>query len=794
VKGLHPLYQKTLKTLEFNKILKMVAEFASCEEAKSKLMALEPSTQLLEASRRLLETTDARGMLERRGAPSLGGVKNVLGGLHRARIGSVLSPGELLGLAQILKVSRGLLNYREEDDQPNALDSFFFSLEANRYLEDKIFDAILSEEEIADRASPKLADIRRKINMGNHKVRELLNKFIHSSTYQKYLQEPIITMRGGRLCIPVRQECRAEVPGMVHDTSASGATLFVEPMSVVEANNELRMLQNQEKNEIERILAELSALSGEFSEAIERNYRTIVELDVVFAKAKFSREGACWEPKLNDTGCIDLKGARHPLIEKHQVVPIDVRLGRDFDTLVVTGPNTGGKTVTLKTLGLFCIMAASGLHLFAAEGSEVGVFSNIFADIGDEQSIEQSLSTFSSHMKNIVEITKSVAPNTLTLFDELGAGTDPAEGAALAVAILEHVRKSGAKCAATTHYSELKIFALSTHGVENGSCEFDVESLKPTYRLLIGVPGKSNAFAISSRLGLSDAVIEDAKARMSMDNVAFEDILAELEKGRKALEERLEEAEQLRLEAGRLKEETASKKAHYEKTRDQAIEGARAEARRIVSQAKFTYEKVMEELEELRRNQETEGQKQRLNEARSLVKGMLKNAEEAAGTPGALRAGRGNPNQKYAVGDTVQILNLNKPATVLTKPDKDGNLFVQAGIIRMSVNKRDLQKIKEQEKPVQGMVRSEGSKSFKAVKTEVDLRGQDSEEAIFNLEKYLDDAMVAGLNTVTIIHGKGTGALRAAVGTCLKRHPHVKSFRAGRYGEGELGVTVVDLK
>lgn len=796
--SLHPLYQKTLKTLEFHKILEKVAEFASCEDTKTKLAQLEPSGRMEVVAQWQYNTTDARWMLERRGAPAFGGVKNVLGGLHRAQIGSVLSPRELLEMAAVLNVARGLRQYREEDKRETTIDGHFFSLEGNRFLEDKIYLSILSEEEIADQASPKLSDIRRKINLGNSKVREILNKIIHSSSYQKYLQEPIITIRSGRLCIPVKQECRSDVPGMVHDTSSSGATLFVEPMSVVEANNELRVLFSDEQNEIERILAELSAMVGDWAAAIEADYRAIIELDFIFAKAKYSREGNCWEPRINAEGFINLRKARHPLIEKHQVVPIDVRLGREFDTLVVTGPNTGGKTVTLKTIGLFCIMACSGLHLYAAEDSEVSVFQNVFADIGDEQSIEQSLSTFSSHMKNIVEITKNVEDGTLVLFDELGAGTDPTEGAALAVSILEYIRARGAKCAATTHYSELKVFALSEPGVENASCEFDVDSLQPTYRLLIGVPGKSNAFAISKRLGLSDDVIEDAKRRVSRENVAFEDILSDLEKKRRQLEDQLTDAQTLKQEAQKIKEELSAKKNHYETTRDHAIDQARIEAKRIVAQAKAASEKAMNELEELTRQKDTEGQKQRLDEARSLIKGTLRQAENAVGTPGALKQRKGNPNQKYAVGDAVSILNLNKPATVLTLPDKDGNLFVQAGIIKISVNKADIQKTENPEHKGEyqgtGSVRHNANSKFRVVKTELDIRGQDSEEAILNLEKYLDDAVISKLNTVTIIHGKGTGVLRAAVQTRLKNHPSVKSYRLGRYGEGEMGVTVVELK
>ena len=790
---LHPLYDKSLKTLEFDKVLDKICAFASSQEAKNRLLELRPAANLALAAQLQEETSDARQMIERKGTPSFGQVKNVLGSLRRANIGSVLSMRELLDIANVLKTARLLCAFREEYAKETALDGYFSLLEGNKFLEERIFLCILSEEEVADQASPRLSDLRRKIAHTNVRIREILNKIIHSATYQKYLQEPIVTMRSDRMCIPVKQECRSEVPGMIHDTSASGATIFVEPMSVVEANNELRVLISEEKNEIERILAELSALAGEWEEAIGQNFLNIVELDVIFSKAKFSLEEKCWEPELNDQGIINLRKARHPLIDPRVVVPVDVRLGKEFDTLVVTGPNTGGKTVTLKTMGLLCVMAAAGLHIHAQEKSEICIFSNIFADIGDEQSIEQSLSTFSSHMKNIVEITKSVGENTLVLFDELGAGTDPTEGAALAIALLEYISAQGAKCAATTHYSELKLFALSNDRVENASCEFDVNTLRPTYRLLIGVPGKSNAFAISKRLGLDEAIIENAKERVSHEDIAFEDVLAGLEKSQREVDDRLAQASGYEEETRRLREELARQKEHYVKTRDHAIDQARIEAKRIIAQAQYHADSVLGELEEARRQREEEGYKRRLEETKSLIKGTLRKAQDEAGTPDALRRSWINPNEKYAVGDTVQILNLNKPATVLTLPDKDGNLTIQAGIMKISVNKADIRKTDTAQSNTAGMVRSNIEKKSLAVKPQLDLRGQEAHEAILNMEKYIDEATIAGLNVVTIIHGKGTGALRAAVHSQLKTQIGVKSFRVGQFGEGDMGVTIVEL-
>lgn len=795
------LYEKSLHTLEYYKILERVKECAASPWAKEKIGSLMPCTNLADAQRAQQETADAKRLMEKWGSPSIYGVKDVTSCAKRAEIGAVLSPRELLDVAGLMKTCRGLKSYREAEEENTCIDGYFDAMVANKYMEDRICDAILAEDEIADTASSELADIRRKMKNAGQKVRDVLNKIIHSQSYQKALQEPIVSMRGDRYVIPVRSECRGQVPGLIHDTSASGQTIFVEPMAVVEANNELRVLAGREKKEIERILAELSLIVGDSADQVVNNYQMAAYLDFVFAKAAYARKTKGVEPKLNDQGRIDLRRSRHPLLDQETVVPTDVYLGKDFDTLVITGPNTGGKTVALKTMGLFTVMACAGLQIPAAEESEVAVFDGVYADIGDEQSIEQSLSTFSSHMTNIVNILSCVDSNSLVLFDELGAGTDPVEGAALAIAIIEKIRGVGAKVAATTHYSELKTFALSTDGVENGSCEFDVQTLRPTYKLLIGIPGKSNAFAISSKLGLSEDIIEAAKGKVAKENIQFEDILTDLETQRQEMEKQKNLAQFHAEEMERLRADLQKERDHYKATRENAIRQAKLEAGRIIEQAKFASEKAMEEIERLRKQKIDEEIQHKMSVSRSIIKGALNKVDLHKDDPDALR----RPNipyrkQKFHVGDTVTILNLNKTATVETLPDRNGNLTVVAGVMRVAVNERDIRidntMVKKDKNDQTGMkyIKNSTDRMNRTVKTEVDLRGMDGEQALVELEKYLDDAVVSGLHQVTIIHGKGTGVLRNVVQQRLKGHPHVKSFRLGKYGEGETGVTIAELK
>jgi len=803
---LSELYLKSLHALEYDKILLKLAGCCTTDFAKREAEELLPCTDVQEAILRQSHTSAACSLIERQGQPSFYGVSDITGPLGRARIGAALSPAELRRVAQVLKTARLLVSYREAQEGTTAIDGYFNSLVPNRFLEDEIFDAILSDTEISDRASHELFDIRRRISSANARIREVLNKLIHSAAYQKFLQEPIISMRGDRFVIPVRSEYRADVPGLVHDTSSSGATVFIEPMAVVEANNELKTLIGKEQSEIERILSALSGSVAEFYEQIKSDWETIGRLDLIFAKARLSHSMKGTEPKINENGYILLKRARHPLIDPQKVVPTTIELGGDFDTLVITGPNTGGKTVALKTIGLMCAMAASGLHLPAGDGSTTAVFSDIFADIGDEQSIEQSLSTFSAHMTNIVAMMNSIDAGSLALFDELGAGTDPVEGAALAAAILEAARASGARVAATTHYSELKLFALTTDGVENASCEFDVTTLRPTYKLLIGVPGKSNAFAISRRLGLSEGIIDRAQDRLERDNVAFEDVISQMQESRVKIDAEREQAENLRREIEQMKAELADRKRAYAEGKAKAMEKARTEARRIVEQARYAYDKVIKELDELKKQQDREDLARKRNEARVSIQSTLSGAEKVIGATDPLlhRGPRVDP-ATLKIGQEVTVLNLSKTATVETLPDSDGRMTVKAGIVTLSVNVNDLGAVKQTPNAVKkerngqpgrqaAGIAAETGRLVRDARLECDLRGQDTEGAIMTLDKFIDESVMNGFSTVTAIHGKGTGALRVAVHQYLKSNRSVKAYRLGRYGEGEDGVTVIELK
>jgi len=787
--------KKHYRALELDKILKLLAAETACDDAAELALQLTPSTSLTEVQRILTDTDEAHTLLARFGAPSFGGLKNVTNSLRRAEAGGTLNMAELLRIAGVLRTLRGIVEWRAKSaGVQSCLDWRFDSLMPNKYLEDRIYNAILSEEEMADSASPQLAAIRRKIRSASSRVREQLDKMIHSSVYQKYLQDPIVTLRGGRFVVPVKAECRGEIAGLVHDTSSSGATVFVEPMGVVEANNQVKVLQSQEQAEIERILAELSAETGNFSSGTISGYQAAVELNLIFAKANMGYKMKASMPIVNDKHRILLKKARHPLIRADQVVPTDIELGIRFDTLVITGPNTGGKTVSLKTVGLLTLMAMCGLLLPVSENSEISIFNKVLADVGDEQSIEQSLSTFSAHMTNIIRIIEQADESSLILLDELGAGTDPVEGAALAMAILEALRAKGARIAATTHYAELKAYALQTEGVENACCEFDVTTLRPTYRLLIGVPGRSNAFAISLRLGLDSIVVERAKELVSSENTRFEDVVQSLENSRQSLEAERTGAEQARAEAARAQKDAQAIRDSIQAEADKEIEKARHQAAELVARTRGQIDALLNEMDELKRQHN----KTLSAEQKAKLKAGLRSLEETA-DPIHQKEEQGEYvlPRPLQVGDTVLLYDIDKKATVLQLPEGSGkNVLVQAGIIQTRVPLSNLRLV--QEKPVKAprrtVTRNVTGRAQAKVVTELDLRGQMADEAIMNVDQFIDSALLSGIEQLTIIHGKGTGALRAAVQQHLKRHPSVKTYRLGVYGEGESGVTVVELK
>ncbi len=796
-------FEKAIKTLEFDRVLEQLAAAAQTDGAKEKAMRIMPQTSLVRIRKLQLQTSDARKLMGIKGTPPFGGVTDITGHVDRAEKGASLSPAELLRVANVLRVARMLDDYINTDKRfETSLDEVFDRLTANRYLEDRITKSIIAEDLIADEASPELAEIRRKIRNANSRIKENLQKYTSGQTFSKYLQENIVTQRNGRYVVPVKAEYRNEVKGLIHDTSASGATLFIEPLSVVEANNELRFLENQEKKEIERILSVLSQAVADCASALSLDYHNITELAFIFAKAELSYRMNASEPQLNEDGIVDLKRARHPLLDPKKVVPIDIRLGGDFDTLVITGPNTGGKTVSLKTLGLFALMAQSGLHIPTSGESTVCIFDKIFADIGDEQSIEQSLSTFSAHMTNIVSILDDITPESLVLFDELGAGTDPVEGAALAVSVLEHVREIGARCAATTHYAELKAFALDTPGVCNASCEFDVGTLRPTYRLIIGTPGKSNAFAISEKLGLSHAIIERANTLVSSENKRFETVIEQLEVNRMEMEKNADETARLRREYEAQRERADAEIAHMRETAEKELEKARAQAANIIASAKASSEYIFEQIEELKRKKDSENLARELDEARRAIRVNLKESD-AFIDPIIKRDTEGYKLPRpLKVGDQVILVNLDMQGKVTATADKDGMVAVQAGVIKTKVKENELmlvdgKQVKVSDNPKKPKMASQKSVRAAVVREfrpELDLRGEYTDDAWMKTDKYLDDAALAGIKSVTLIHGKGTGALRKAIWDKLKKDSRVKSFRAGAYGEGDYGVTVVDLK
>lgn len=786
--------------LELDKVLELLARHTSCEDARLAALNLEPQSELASAQALMNQTRDAHMLLARFGGPAFGGLTNVNNALYRADAGSTLSLKELLNVASVLHVIRTISQWRSTNEGvATVLDIYFNALVPNRFLEDSITTAIISEEEIADNASPTLADIRRKIRTQESKVRDQLGKYTHNSNFSKYLQDNIITMRNGRYVIPVRNEYRGEVPGLVHDTSSSGATVFIEPMPIVEANNQIKLLKNKEEDEIDRILAELSANVGSFANSIKSSYECAVELNLIFAKAQLAYAMRASVPQLNNEGIIELRRARHPLIDKNKVVPVDISLGTDFDTIVITGPNTGGKTVSIKTIGLMSLMAMCGLMLPVDDRSRISVFDHVLADIGDEQSIEQSLSTFSSHMTKIVSILEEADDRSLVLIDELGAGTDPIEGAALAVSILEQLRNQGAKIAATTHYAELKSYALQTPGVINGSCEFDVQSLKPTYRLLIGIPGRSNAFAISKRLGISDEIIEHAQELVSNENVRFEDVVDRLEQSRAKMEKEREEARKIREEADRELEKAQKLKADIETLRQKELEDAKGQAVRITEQAKREAYQLLNDLEMLKKQQTKEkNAAEMVRRARAVIKKDL-NAIDSASDP---IVALGNDEdyvlpRPLKIGDTVIIADIGNEATVVTLKDKKGLVTVQMGTMKTRVKEENLRLIEKkksaEKKRTVATGRMESRMNMKA-QTSVDLRGMTVEEGILELDRYIDHALRMGINEFTVIHGKGTGVLRSAVRDYLKKSKYVKTSRLGTFGEGEDGVSIVTLK
>lgn len=787
--------QRHSAAVELDKILKLLAEQTASEDASEQALALEPAVSTDEVRRRLQETDDAFVLMAKFGSPSFSGLKNVANPLRRAQAGGVLNLVDFLRIAGVLRTMRAISDWRRKSEgMKTTLDWRFESVVPNKYLEEKINVVVISEEEVADSASPELASIRRRIRAAASRVREQLDKMIRSAAYQKYLQDPIVTMRGGRYVVPVKAECRGEIPGLVHDTSSSGATVFVEPMGVVEANNEIRVLQSRESAEIERILAELSAEAGGFADLIIESYHAAVGLDLIFAKGQLAYKMKASMPKVNDTGRILLNQARHPLIDPKQVVPMNIELGTTFDTLVITGPNTGGKTVTLKTLGLLTLMAMCGLMLPVGDNSEISVFHQVLADIGDEQSIEQSLSTFSAHMTNIIQIIEQADERSLILLDELGAGTDPVEGAALAMAILEALRERHARVAATTHYAELKAYALQTAGVENGSCEFDVATLRPTYRLLIGVPGRSNAFAISSRLGLNQEIVDRARELVSGEDRRFEDVVQNLEQSRQKLETERRQAQEQNAEARRISEEAKEYRERLEREAAKEIEQARERAAQLVARTRAQADALLEELEEMKR----QGAKSMTAEQRAKMKAGMRDMESASDPVSRKEPETYVLPRPLKAGDDVLIFDIDKEGTVVETPAPDDKkVLVQAGIIKTRVpveNLRLLEQKTQNRKARRSGTRNMPKRSDAPVMTEVDVRGEDSIEAVMSVDRAIDSALLSGIHQLTIIHGKGTGVLRTAVQQHLRRHPSVRTYRLGVFGEGESGVTIVELK
>ena len=792
------IHQKYCKVLELDKILQELSAYTCCDAARKRALELRPYTNLRIVQEEVAKTNDAFLLSARFGTPSFANLKDPEEHLRLADAGGMLSLPAFLNLAEILRQTRLLCEwFRQCQNMENRLGDIFDALEPNKPLEDRIRAVVVSEDMIDDFASVELADIRRKITSTQARAKQNIEKIIRSSKYQKVLQENIVTIRDGRFVIPVKAEFKSEIPGLVHDTSSSGATLFIEPMAVVDANNEIRVLELKEKAEVERILYELSARCAEEKDNLLHNFDVILTLNLYFAKANLAAQMNASMPQIVDSGEVVLHKARHPLIQKDLVVPISVELGQKYKTLVVTGPNTGGKTVTLKTIGLLTLMTMCGLLIPAGDGSIVSVFQRVLVDIGDEQSIEQSLSTFSAHMTNIVSILKEADNRSLVLVDELGSGTDPVEGAALAVAVLEELREKGSVVAATTHYPELKLYAIETENVENACCEFDVKTLQPTYRLLIGVPGRSNAFAISRRLGLPEEVLQKAQGLVSHQDQQLETVIDRLEQSRQNYEEQYQEYQQKVYEYRNRTQVVEEEKRQVEKQKEQILDAAREQARKIVENVKLQSQNLMDELEELRRQKDRADFSQKASQAKSQLRGRLNRLHNEANP-----VSRGRTNEGYVLprplrrGDDVQVVDIDKRATVLEEPDKSGNVMVQAGIMKMRVKVENL-RLLEQKNPYRQTGRTVHSTTCavdRRAETEIDLRGQTVEEALLEVDFFIDRAVMSHLEQVTIIHGKGTGALRKAIQQHLKGHRNVKSFRLGTFGEGEAGVTIAELK
>lgn len=791
--------EKALKTLEYTKIRDRLSALALSPMGKEKCDELVPMHDIDAIKREQKETTEAVNMSLKKGRLPLGGIKDIRTQLGRAEAGGVLGIEELMAVGDFLYVCRKVKNYAKQENKADVfpvLEDYFEIVKTITNLEKEISRCIVNEQEISDDASSGLRTVRREIRNANGSIRDKLNTIIYSAAYKNMLQDAVITIRNDRYCVPVRSEYQSSFPGMVHDRSNTGSTVFMEPTAVIQLNNKIKELQAKEKEEIEKILAMLSAMVAENVDVIEANINVIAHLDFIFAKSELSLKMNGAEPIFNTNGIIDIRKGRHPLLDEKKVVPIDINLGKDFNTLLITGPNTGGKTVALKTLGLFTLMGQAGLHIPAFDSSQLAVFDDVFADIGDEQSIEQSLSTFSAHMTNTVSIINSVTPNCLVLFDELGAGTDPTEGAALAMAIIQLLHKMNVRTAVTTHYSELKVYALSTEGVENACCEFDVETLRPTYRLLIGIPGKSNAFAISKKLGLPDYVIDSAKEFISSENVKFEDVITDLEISKKTVVYEQERAEQFRKEAERLKNEVEKQRAKINDQREKILADARNEARMVYQQAKEESDRIIKEMNKAMR--EKSANQNKMNEKRSELKSKVAKMDEAISKAQKKKVAAVKPIQNLKAGDNVYVVSFDKTGVALSAPDSNGDVMVQTGNMKLKVPLNELTYYEPKKEPKSNASRNISTKvragKSQYIASEIDCRGQNVEEGLGNIDKYLDDAFLAGLKTVTIIHGKGTGVLRAAVQKYLRTNPHVRTFRPGVYGEGEMGVTIVELK
>lgn len=791
--------ERTFKILEFDKIVNKLVDKSSSTLGKEIAANLKPVNNPGTVEELLKETSDGVGFIVRKGNPPLGGIHDIRESLKRAGIGSALNPGELMHVGDTLRAAENFKKYsrdgRNSDEENNIVVALISNLIPNKKVEEKIKRSIVSEEEIADSASSALLTIRRQIKSEQGSIKDKLEGIIKSSKYQKFMQDSIVTMRKDRYVVPVKSEYKNEIPGLVHDSSSSGATIFIEPMAVVDSNNKIKQLQIKEAVEIEKILLDLTNDIVGILDSLESNISVLARLDFIFAKAKLSLQYDAMSPDINNKGIIKINKGRHPLIDEKEVVPIDLWIGEEFKTLVITGPNTGGKTVTLKTVGLFTLMTQSGLHIPANDGTKMSIFENVFADIGDEQSIEQSLSTFSSHMKNIVKIIKQADDKSLVLFDELGAGTDPTEGAALAMSILECLNQAGTIALATTHYSELKVYAFSTKGVENACCEFDVETLKPTYKLLIGVPGRSNAFAISKRLGLDARIIERAKEFLSGEEIKFEDMLLSIEKNRTdVLKEKLK-AKTVSAEIEGLKADIEKQKKIFEGQKEQMLKEARLEAKNIITSAKEETDELIKKIKDAEKEQDSKLRNKMSEEVRIKLKGKIKDAEISLSESIMPRRNQNKNMRELKQGDSVIVLNIDKKGTVLTPKDRNGEVVVQVGIMKINVHISDLQPVDEQDKVTEKAVMGRmGAIKSKSISAEIDLRGMLLDEAVNLVDKYLDGVVMSGLHEVTIIHGKGTGALRTGIHKYLKLNKHIKSFRLGVYGEGDSGVTIVEMR